>query len=242
MISVRLDSFGIFRISALFHNCTGIPRSYLRTLPEVFRKGGGAGRSLYSPAARLWCQAPLQNSAYFRAAMAAPMIAEGVQALQQTGMPSTPTTAAWQDQAWTVGCTLLVMFALKGFLSLWSSTTSVRSTAKAEEKPPTGASAAPADKTDSTRPRLSTPPRRVTRRRQLKTAVRRRLLRAKPKRIPRPRVLRHPRRAVRPWDHNLYLNKRAVGARRAPRCPNRRHPRPSLPSSSSKSSRWSKER
>ena len=158
--------------------------------------------------------------------MAAPMIAEGVQALQQTGMPSTPTTAAWQDQ----------------------------------EKPPTGASAAPADKTDSTRPRLSTPPRRVTRRRQLKTAVRRRLLRAKPKRIPRPRVLRHPRRAVspwrilhrrlcrrrlhnpRPWDHSLYVNKRAVGARRAPRCPNRRHPRPSLPSSSSKSSRWSKER
>ena len=158
--------------------------------------------------------------------MAAPMIAEGVQALQQAGMPSTPTTAAWQDQ----------------------------------EKPPTGASAAPADKTDSTRPRLSTPPRRVTRRRQLKTAVRRRLLRAKPKRIPRPRVLRHPRRAVsprrilhrrlcrrrlhnpRPGDHSLYVNKRAVGARRAPRCPNRRHPRPSLPSSSSKSSRWSKER
>ena len=62
--------------------------------------------------------------------------------------PDSPAASAWQEKAVTVGLTLLVVLAVKGLTSLWSSTTT---TLKGKtDEPSSGAHEAPTHKTDKT--------------------------------------------------------------------------------------------
>ena len=62
--------------------------------------------------------------------------------------PDSPVASAWQEKAVTVGYTLLVVFAVKGLTSLWSSTT--MTTKGKTDEPSSGVPEAPANKTDKT--------------------------------------------------------------------------------------------
>eukprot|EP00439_Symbiodinium_sp_Y106_P053195 s4398_g7.t1 len=77
--------------------------------------------------------------------MSAPTMMESIQMLQQ---PDSPVASAWQEKAVTVGYTLLVVFAVKGLTSLWSSTT--MTTKGKTDEPSSGVPEAPANKTDKT--------------------------------------------------------------------------------------------